>query len=185
MHDVAFPARILMLGGGGLLLEVGRELLPDTEFKICFRPASHLPVIEAIASVRYQLPGQGTGVEFTVINPEDRHTILQVIFRRMTHRPRQARKKFVTQIEHETGNFLGFSRDISVGGLFIETKAPLPEGSRVVLRFHLDDGGPIVLVEAEVRYAIRDMCMGIEFLNLSPIDRKRIETYVANAQEGA
>ena len=182
LHDVPFPARILMLGGGGLLLETDRQLSPNSELKICFRPASHLSVIEVIARVRYQLPHEGTGVEFAEIKPEDREIILQVIFRRISHKPRHARKKFVTQIEHETGDFLGSSRDLSVGGMFIETKTPLPEGSSIVLRFHLDDGGPIVLVEAVVRYAIRDLCMGIEFVNLSPTDRNRIEAYVANAK---
>ncbi len=137
-----------------------------------------------MASVRYQLPGQGTGVEFTEIKPEDRQTILQVIFRRMSHKPLHTRKKLVAQVEYETGTFLGFSRDISVGGIFIETKSPLPEGSGVRVRFHLGDGGPIVVVEAEVRYAIRDLCMGIEFVSLSPADRNRIEAYVMKAEPG-
>jgi c-di-GMP-binding flagellar brake protein YcgR len=168
----------LTLGGGGLLLETARKLLPNTEIRVRFCPATHLPAIEATGRVRYQLPDQGTGVEFTEIRPEDRQTILQVIFRRISHGPLQARKKFMAQIEYATGTFLGFSRDISVGGLFIETKTPLPEGSVVKLRFHLDDGGPVILVQSEVRYMIRDLCMGVEFVDLSSTDRTRIEAYV-------
>ncbi len=141
--------------------------------------------MEVTACVRYHLAGQGTGVEFTEITPEDRQAILQVIFRRMSYKPRHPRMKFVTQVEHHAGTFLGFSRDISIGGMFIETRTPLPEGSEIKIRFQLGEGGPVIEVEAEVRYAIRDLCMGIEFVDLSPEDLKRIETYVSKAERGA
>jgi c-di-GMP-binding flagellar brake protein YcgR len=173
-----------MLGGGGLLLEVFRQLLPDTELKVRFRPAPQHPVVEATARVRYFLPGEGTGVEFTEISPEDRQIILEVIFQRMSYRRRHPRKKFVTQIGYEDGTFLGSSRDISAGGMFIETKQPFPEGAVFDFQFQLDDGGPLIQVEAAVRYAIRNLCMGIEFVNLTPMDRKRIEAYVAKSDSG-
>lgn len=175
----------MTLGGGGLLLEIAPQLQPDTEIRVRFRPAPHLPAIEATAIVRYQLPGQGTGVEFTEIRTEDRQTILQVIFRRISSRPVHSRKKFVARIEDETGSFLGFSRDISVGGLFIETKTPPLAGTVVKLRFSLEDGGPVVLVQAEVRYMIPDLCMGVEFLDLPATDRSRIEAYVMRAEPAA
>jgi c-di-GMP-binding flagellar brake protein YcgR len=174
-----------MLGGGGLLLEVFRQLLPDTELKVRFRPAPQHPVVEATARVRYFLPGEGTGVEFTEISPEDRQIILEVIFQRMGYRRRHARKKFVTQIGYEDGTFLGSSRDISVGGMFIETKQPFPEGAVFDFQFQLDDGGPLIQVEAVVRYAIRNLCMGIEFENLTPGDRARIEAYVGKTERAA
>lgn len=177
--EAKFPARIVILGGGGLLLEVTRQLLPGSELEVRFFPRPQHPAVEAKARVRYHLPGQGTGVEFTEITPEDRQTILEVIFRRLSYKRRYPRKKFVTQIEHESGTFLGSSRDISVGGMFIETKTPLPEGAVFKLRFPLDDGGAVIQVEAEVRYAIRNLCMGIEFVNLAPPDRNRIEAYVS------
>jgi c-di-GMP-binding flagellar brake protein YcgR len=184
-NDITFPAHILTLGGGGLLLEMAPKLQPNTEIRIRFRPATHLSAIEATVSVRYQLPGQGTGVEFTEIRTEDRQTILQVIFRRISSRPVHARKKFVAKIEDETGTFLGFSRDISIGGLFIETRTPLLEGSVVKLSFHLEDGGPVVLVQAEIRYMIPDLCMGVEFLDLPASDRSRIEAYVTKVEPPA
>jgi uncharacterized protein (TIGR02266 family) len=185
VHGVTFPAHILVLGGGGLLLGVAQQLLPHTELKVRFRPANYLPVVEATASVRYQLPDQGTGVEFKEIKPEDRQTILRVVLHRFSQKPRYPRKTFVTQVENEAGTFLGFSRDISVGGMFIETKTPFPEGSVVKLRFHLDDGGPIVPVDAEVRYMMDKLCMGVAFIDLSPSDRNRIETYVTKVEGGA
>lgn len=178
--EAKFPARIVMLGGGGLQLEVNRPLSPDAEIKVRFRPGPQLPVIEARARVRYCLPGQGLGVEFTEITPGDRQIILEVIFRRISYKRRHPRKRFVSQIVYEDGTFLGSSRDISVGGMFIETKRPFPEGAAFNLQFQLDDGGPVIQVEAEVRYAIRDLCMGIEFVNLTPEDRARIESYVTS-----
>lgn len=174
-----------MLGGGGLLLEITRRLQPDTELTIRFRPGLQLPVVEARARVRYYIPGQGTGVEFTEISPEDRQVVLEVIFRRMGYRRRHPRTRFVTQIGYEDGTFLGASRDISVGGMFIETKQPFPEGAVFNLQFELGDGGAAIQVEAVVRYAIRNLCMGIEFVNLTPQDRTRIEAYVAKADRAA
>jgi hypothetical protein len=68
--------------------------------------------------------------------------------------------------------------------MFIETKQPFPEGAVFDFQFQLDDGGPLIQVEAAVRYAIRNLCMGIEFVNLTPMDRKRIEAYVAKSDSG-
>ena len=184
MHGETLPSRILMLGGGGLLLELARELPPDTQIEVRFQPAHHLPVVEVTARVRYQFPNLGTGVEFVTIKPEDRQVILRIIIRRITERPRYSRRKFVTRVERDEGIFLGFSRDISVGGMFIETKTPFPEGYALKLRFHLDDGGPELVVEAEVCYMVMNLCMGIEFVDLSPSDRARIETYVGKAEGG-
>jgi len=53
--EARFPAQILVLGGGGLLLEVSRELAPDTELKIRFQPAQHLKAVEVTARIYYAL----------------------------------------------------------------------------------------------------------------------------------
>lgn len=185
MQAATFHTRILTLGGGGLLLIIPREAPPDTELAVQFRPAKRLPVIAAKASVRYQLPDQATGIEFTQIRPEDRQVLLQWILHRIGQKRRYPRKRFVTQVEHETGAFLGCSRDLSVGGMFIETTEPLAEGSKLRLRFHVEETGPIVVVTAVVVYAVKDMGVGIQFLDLSQADRGRIDVYVTRGESSA
>lgn len=172
------------LGGGGLFLEDSLPIQPGGELTVRFRPAKHLPVIETKVRVLYDLPGKGTAIEFTEISPEDRQKILHLVVRRAVENRQYPRIKFVTQVEHESGTSLGLSKDISVGGIFVTSSDPLPEGSQVKLRFHMDDGGPIIEALAEVRFVVEKVGMGLRFLNLSPRDRHRVAARVGS-QENA
>ncbi len=174
--------RVLNLGGGGLLLGITQELSPNTELKVRFRPGRRLSDVEARGRVRYQLPDKGIGVEFIEIKPEDRQTILRLILRRIGQSRKFPRKPLITQVEHETGAFLGPSRDISVGGMFIETTETLLDGSQVKLKFHLDDDGQVVTVKAQVRYIVKELGVGVQFLELAPADRSRIDLFVARGE---
>ena len=60
------------LGGGGLFLSEVSGLEPGNEISLRFRPAKHLPVIQAKGDVRYVLEGKGAAVAFTEINVDDR-----------------------------------------------------------------------------------------------------------------
>ena len=173
--------RALTLGGGGLFLGTAQMLAPDTELVIHFRPAKHLPVIEARARVRYQLPDKGIGIEFTEIAPEHRQMILRLIHHRMAEKRRFPRAPLATQVEHVAGTLIGFSKDISLGGMFIETNEPLVVGSKVKLLFHLDDTGAAVPATAEVLYAVLKVGIGVRFLDVSPADQARISAHVSIA----
>ena len=64
--------------------------------------------------------------------------------------------------------------------MFIEAKKPLTPGSQLRVRFHLGDGGPIIVATAEVNYSVAKVGMGVEFVGLSPADLKRIDDYVGD-----
>ncbi len=66
--------------------------------------------------------------------------------------------------------------------MFIETEKQLSRGSRIKLRFPLDDGGPAVVATAEVRYAVKGQGMGVKFIAISPGDRSRIDVYVTKGE---
>ena len=66
--------------------------------------------------------------------------------------------------------------------MFIETNDPPADGSTVTLRFHLDDGGPMISVSAVVRYLVTNLGIGVEFLDLPPSDVTRIDVYVTQGQ---
>jgi c-di-GMP-binding flagellar brake protein YcgR len=171
--------RVLTLGGGGLFLELPEPVASGTELTLRFRPAKHLPVVEAKARVCYQVPGEGVGIEFTEMSPEHRDIILRLIHHRLADNRRLPRTLFATQVEHEGGVFIGFTRDISVGGMFIETKETVAAGSKLKLRFNLGDGGPVVIATGEARYTVPKLGIGVQFLALSPDDQRRIDRFVA------
>ena len=176
-------ARAVMLGGNGLLLQVS-ELLPSgTELTVWFRPGKGLSVIEARAQVRYQSNDQRVGLEFTAIKPEDRKIILGIVLSHLREKRIFPRRPLVVQVEHDLGSFLAFSRNISVGGMFVGTKEHvLPDGSKITIRFPLDNGGPTIVAVAEVRYAVLGQGMGVKFIEIQPEDLVRCDLYVTKGE---
>jgi hypothetical protein len=59
-------------------------------------------------------------------------------------------KVFRVYLEGERGMGLGIARNISEGGMFVETRAPQPIGSQVRITFPAESGEMTAL--AEVRY---------------------------------
>lgn len=171
--------RASTLGGGGLFLQDAQTYSQGAEINVHFRPARHLPFIQAQARICYVVPGKGSGVEFTNISPEHHHLILRLIHHKTANQRKFARVSLATQIYSKDDMSLAFSRDVSLGGMFIETHQPSAIGSELDLRFHLNDGGPIVIGVAEVKYHVAKLGMGVEFTEMAPADRKRIEAYIA------
>ncbi len=67
--------------------------------------------------------------------------------------------------------------DLSVDGVFVDTRTVLPPGVVANLRFTLN--GVEIRTIAEVRYSMAGMGMGLRFLDLADADRQAIATYVA------
>lgn len=168
------------LGGGGLFLSSVDRLEPGKEISLRFRPAKHLPVIQARASVRYVLAGRGTGVGFSEISADDRQKILRLIHQKTADRRLLPRAPLATQVQCDQCMSLAFSRDVSMCGMFIETTNPLPVGSPLTVRFNLDQKDRVVAVTAHVSYHVEKMGMGILFDEIEPQDRAAIQAYVEN-----
>ena len=183
--DKKLRARASTLGGGGLFLESSKELSPGLEVGVRFRPAKHLPFVEARAKVCYVALNQGAGLEFTEISSEHHQVLLRLIHHKTANRRQFPRAPLATQIQCEGCMALAYSRDVSAGGMFVETTVPCEEGARVELRFHLNDGGPVILAQAEVRYLVPKLGMGVEFVDLSPADRERLDNYVRGSATDA
>ncbi len=160
-----------------MFVGLAQPLSPGTEMKLRFRPAKHMPLMEANARVRYHVPGKGVGIEFTEIAANDRDRILHLIHHRGEDGRRYPRAPLATQVEHEGGVFIGFSKDISSRGMFIETANSLPPGSALHIRFNVDNG-PICRVTGEVRYEVKRLGIGVHFTQISPEDQKRIDAFV-------
>lgn len=93
-----------------------------------------------------------------------------------------SRASLAVQVEHASGMTIGWSRDITVGGMFAEPKEVVSPDSELLLRFHLDDDGPIVTVTAKVRYQFAGLGLGVQFTDLSLADRNRIGAYVSKGE---
>ncbi|MCK6529265.1 TIGR02266 family protein [Myxococcota bacterium] len=83
------------------------------------------------------------------------------------------------------GSYFHRARNISAGGMFVDSPVPLPEGTRVRLSFRLPGGGPIELT-GEVRWTTRiagqpvpHPGMGVSFTDVTPEQREAIVRYVA------
>ncbi|MGD0697158.1 MAG: PilZ domain-containing protein [Terriglobia bacterium] len=182
LGGTAFREHAFSLGGGGLFIATTKQLPIEmgTEIAVRFRPAKHLPVIDAKAKVRYVVPGRGAALEFTEINPDDQRRLLGFIHHKSAATRKHPRAPLATQIESQEAMSLAFSKEISAGGMFIETKHPPPIGSRLTLRFNLGETGDIMVLTAEVSYHAGNIGMGVRFTEATPEDLKRIHDYVTS-----
>ncbi len=67
-------------------------------------------------------------------------------------------KVFRVYLEGERGCGLGIARNISEGGMFVETRAPQPIGTQVRITFPSESGN--MLAVAEVRYVCHLLARG-------------------------
>ena len=72
------------------------------------------------------------------------------------------------------------TKDLSAGGLYMNTRAELPEGAPLTLRIPFPEGD--VIVNAEVVYSNPGRGVGVRFQGLPEKDRERIERALAGRQ---
>ena len=109
---------------------------------------------------------------------EDRKFVTPIIEKRH-HR----RAKLVAQVKCEA---LGredvlLTRDISVGGVFLAAKTPLPIDHEVSLSFRLKASDHAIVCRGRVVYAIEGLGMGIQFLGLNEEARQIVQKFVDEA----
>jgi c-di-GMP-binding flagellar brake protein YcgR len=176
--EKSFRGAIKILSGGGLYLTSIEGLEAGKEISLRFRPARHLRVINAKAKILYVLPKPGAGLEFTEITDEDRNTVLRLIHQKTRDRRLNPRAPLATQVQCDQCMSLAFSRDISLGGMFIETDELLPVGSALTVRFNLEQREKVVSASAKVTYQIEKMGMGVVFTEIGQEDSDAIRHYL-------
>ncbi len=94
-------------------------------------------------------------------------------------------------IESESNFFMGFSQNISEGGLFIATHDHKDVGDKLTISFGLPDGQSVIEARCEVCW-VREFNptmpfmtpgMGVRFLDLSPWDHERVQDFCAELRE--
>jgi hypothetical protein len=90
------------------------------------------------------------------------------------------RAKLITQVRCEA---LGreavlLTRDVSVGGMFVNARDPFPRDSVVTLAFRLDPLAPLFTCHGTVAYAINGLGMGVKFNDPSEEIRQALQKFV-------
>lgn len=176
--EQSFRAVAVTLSGGGLFLADVDELQPGAEIFVRFRPSKRLPTIQAKTVVLYALAGKGAAVAFRDISAQDHQVLLRVIHRKGADRRLGPRAPLATQIYCNECMSLAFSRDISLGGMFVESDAPPPVGSTISVRVNLGFKDRVVTAIARVAYHLEKMGMGIFFTRVEPEDFQAIREYI-------
>jgi PilZ domain-containing protein len=69
--------------------------------------------------------------------------------------------------------------DLSSHGMFINTPNEFPEGAVLKLRFRLSRTGVLVQTRCEVRYCLKGVGIGVEFVDASPEAMHAIEEEIS------
>lgn len=103
----------------------------------------------------------------------------------MSGRRKVPRVPLLTQVEERRENFttLGWTRDISLGGLAISTQQTLSPGATVVVRFGIPGRTRPIEAAGRVAWVVPGKSMGVGFLGLLEEDRRSIADYVATLPE--
>jgi hypothetical protein len=65
--------------------------------------------------------------------------------------------------------------DLSLHGMFINTSTEYPQGAVLKLRFRLARTGIVIETRCEVRYCLKGVGVGVEFVAIPPETAKAIE----------
>jgi hypothetical protein len=69
--------------------------------------------------------------------------------------------------------------DISPRGMFVNTNKDLPYGAILKLRFRLAGTGVLVQARGEVRYCLKGVGVGVEFIDIPPETLRAIKEEIA------
>lgn len=98
----------------------------------------------------------------------------------MTQNDRRATQRFLAKAENRInyGERSAAVRDLSLDGVFVLDPDPLPTGSE--LAFTLRAGHQDIALEGIVRHSIPEIGMGIQFINVSAVSKRRLIIHLAS-----
>jgi uncharacterized protein (TIGR02266 family) len=169
-----------LLGAAAMIIESKRRPPLESEVEVQFQPRPTSPRILARGVVDGHVGKKQIRVKFTDMAEEHRRHLLELLYPPGDDRRTARRASLVTQmrttVDEET--LVGYTRDISTGGVFVETEQPLAKGAEVSLRFKLGPDEPILGARATVAYSLPDEGMGLRFVDLAAEVRQAIDAFV-------
>jgi hypothetical protein len=93
------------------------------------------------------------------------------------------RARLITQVRCQAldREAVMLTRDVSVGGMFVNAQDPFPADAVVSLAFRLDPTAPLFTCHGKVAYAIRGLGMGVTFTDLNEEHRQALQKFVDEA----
>jgi len=127
------------------------------------------------------LTDEGMGVVFNMVEPESYEILAKWLARtpRRSDRYSVAATAEVTDLGSENEQVL-MTRDLSMGGCFLKTAAPLSRGSRI--RMRIEHAGAEFIAVGRVTDNITAEGMGVEFVDMEPRDRATLERWLADGK---
>lgn len=103
----------------------------------------------------------------------------------MSDKRKTPRAPILTQVEAQgdVATALGHARDISLGGMLIESPETITEGATVIVRFFIPPDRKPIQAAGRVVRAEAGKSMGISFMGLRQSDEERIADYIRGIQE--
>ena len=168
-------SQITQLGRFGCFVQARRPYRKGTR--------THIEITEdgttfVASGVVTYVTGDGMGVVFSKVEPESS----EVLATWLSRKPRQSdRHGFagtaeVTELGSRNEQVF-ITRDLSAGGCFVKTEAPLPKGSRI--RVSIEHARVEFTAIGRVTDNVTGEGMGIEFIEIEPKDRAILEKWLA------
>lgn len=169
-----------LLGAAAIILKTARVEPLDSQVELRFRPRPASPWMPARGIVSAHLSDRELRVHITELADEHRRHLLELLFPTGAERRTTRRVSLVTQMRTVVGGqaLVGYTRDISLGGVFVDTETPPERGTEVTLRFKLTPEGPIQEARATVVYSLEGEGMGLRFWDLPGEVRQAIQEFI-------
>ena len=144
--------------------------------KVHIEVADARDVFTASGVVAY-VTGDGMGVVFSMVEPDH----YEILAKWLARSPRRAdRYSFHATAEvRDLGSrneHVAITRDLSAGGCFVKTAAPLPKGTRI--RVRIEHAGAEFTAVGRVTDNVSAIGMGVEFVEVEPKDRAILEKWL-------
>lgn len=120
---------------------------------------------------------EGMGVVFSMVEPDN----YEILAKWLSRTPRRSdRYSFNATAEvRDLGSRneqVAITRDLSAGGCFVKTAAPLPKGTRI--RVRVEHAGTEFTAIGRVTDNVSAIGMGVEFVEVEPKDRAILEKWL-------
>jgi PilZ domain-containing protein len=167
-------AQITELGRFGCLVDTIKTYPKGTKVHIEISESGATFVASGVVAY---VTGDGMGIEFRMVESESS----EVLATWLSRTPRQSdRYSFAATAElKEFGSWTEqvlIIRDLSAGGCFVKTVAPLPKGRRI--RVRIEHAKAEFTAIARVTDNVTTEGMGIEFIEMEPRDRAILEKWL-------
>jgi Tfp pilus assembly protein PilZ len=113
------------------------------------------------------------------MSKEEQHALLGELEKRLFKQKRKhERKAFLTTLDYstESGSYRDFIKDISIGGVFIETRTPFSFGEGISMTFLLPEHEKKLKIHGEIT-RIDEQGIGVKF-KASQVQKEIVKSFV-------